>query len=308
MDATVHEQITMKPDEILTKPSPPAAPPKALPPVPVELPEDLEAFGRWLLARRPNGSWVDDLIQWSQDAQDTWEAELRSYYKDAAEEELDVIPARGSGTYLARATIKAAMSADLPVLRLRCPDGFELREDWEREAFVDTWLEEHVGPLLDRFDPTRPTHFGQDFARTGDVSPIAFGQEDARLNVTRLEPMLADIHDRLAGVVIEQLPWEAFMRRYDRPGMLFYLDPPYYGCEGDYGVALFDRAQFERMAEVLAGLRGSFYLSLNDTPEVRRIFARFEFFEVSTTYALAGGAKARSFGELIIRGGPNATT
>jgi site-specific DNA-adenine methylase len=41
--------------------------------------------------------------------------------------------------------------------------------------------------------------------------------------------MLADIHERLAGVVIEQLPFDQFIARYDRPGMLFYLDPPYWG-------------------------------------------------------------------------------
>lgn len=119
--------------------------------------------------------------QWSPEAQDKWEADLRAFYGEAADEELDVIPARGSGTYLARATIKAAMSPTLPVIRLRCPDGFELKEDYEREGFVEEWLEANVAPLLASFDPGRSSYFGQDFARTGDVSPIAFGQEDERM-------------------------------------------------------------------------------------------------------------------------------
>jgi DNA adenine methylase len=52
--------------------------------------------------------------------------------------------------------------------------------------------------------------------------------------------MLADIHERLAGVVIEQLP-DRF-HRASAEGMLFYLDPPYWGCETDYGAEVFSRA------------------------------------------------------------------
>ena len=53
----------------------------------------------------------------------------------------------------------------------------------------------------------------------------------ARFDVAKLAPMLAEIHDRLSGVVIECLPYLELIRRYDRPDTLFYLDPPYVGCE-----------------------------------------------------------------------------
>ena len=36
-------------------------------------------------------------------------------------------------------------------------------------------------------------------------------------------------------MVVEQLGYADFIRRYDRDGALFYLDPPYWGCETDYG-------------------------------------------------------------------------
>ena len=36
-------------------------------------------------------------------------------------------------------------------------------------------------------------------------------------------------------VHIECLDWADFIRRYDRPFMLFYVDPPYWGHETDYG-------------------------------------------------------------------------
>ena len=88
--------------------------------------------------------------------------------------------------------------------------------------------------------------------------------------------------------------------RYDRPATLFYLDPPYYGCEDDYG-PLFTREDFTRLAAVLAGLQGRFILSLNDHPEVRRIFAAFAIDEERTSYSVgnARGA-AKAVGEVVI--------
>lgn len=115
---------------------------------------------------------------WSPEAEAAWEVALRKTYGEAAEEELDVIPARGSGVYLARATIDAAMTDDLPVVRLRCPDGFERESENYRRDWVREFLEREVGPWLADFDRGRRSFFGQDFARSGDVSPMIFGQRD----------------------------------------------------------------------------------------------------------------------------------
>ena len=116
--------------------------------------------------------------EWSAEAEVEWEAKLRKTYGAAAEEELDVIPARGSGVYIARATIEAAMSDEIPVIRLACPDGFERESDEYRTDWVREFLEGEVAPWLVDIDRRRPTFFGQDFARSGDVSPIAFAQHD----------------------------------------------------------------------------------------------------------------------------------
>jgi phage FluMu gp28-like protein len=118
---------------------------------------------------------------WSPEAEAIWEASLRKRYGEASEQELDAIPARGSGIYLARATIELAMSYELPVIRLACPDGFERREDEFRTNWITEFLEREVAPWLLDFDPNRTTYFGQDFARSGDVSPVVFGQRDEKM-------------------------------------------------------------------------------------------------------------------------------
>ncbi|NKC30218.1 DNA adenine methylase [Falsiroseomonas selenitidurans] len=131
----------------------------------------------------------------------------------------------------------------------------------------------------------RTTFGGKVEGRSFGVNPVA----SARFDVTKLGPALEAIHDRLAGVVIERLPYADFLRRYDRPGTLFYLDPPYFDCEGDYGPGVFGREDFERLAELLAGLQGRFLLSINDRPEIRRIFRRFAIEEVPVRYQISGG-------------------
>lgn len=143
----------------------------------------------------------------------------------------------------------------------------------------------------------------QRLAFGGKVSTRTFGvvpTGGARFDMTKLAPMIEAVHERLAGVVIERLPWSDFVARYDRPGTLFYLDPPYYGCEGDYGRDLFGRDQFELMAEQLRGIAGRFILSLNDHPDVRRIFAGFDNEAAEVRYTVGGMNKSKVAGEVII--------
>lgn len=142
----------------------------------------------------------------------------------------------------------------------------------------------------------------------GKVVGHSFGVDTTnfgRFDITKLIPALEDLHDRLAGVTIESLNYPDFIVRYDRPHTLFYLDPPYYGCEGDYGRHLFSRADFERISGVLAGLQGHFILSLNDHPEVRRIFSAFSMYEVKTTYTIAKGDNQHEAIELLIHNLPS---
>ena len=144
----------------------------------------------------------------------------------------------------------------------------------------------------------------QRLAFGGKVAGQTFGvsvERSARFNLNTLAPMLEDLHERLAGVVIESLPWQAFIDRYDREGTLFYCDPPYFGNEGDYGEGLFGREQFAQMAERFRRLKGSFVLSINDRPEVRELFDGFITTTVSLSYTVndKGATEAR---ELIIRG------
>ncbi len=143
----------------------------------------------------------------------------------------------------------------------------------------------------------RTTYAGKVKGRSFGVSPGL----SARFDTTKLGPILEEVHSRLAGVVIECLPWDQFITRYDRPGALFFLDPPYWGSEGYYGEELFSRSEYDRMADVLRGLQGRFLLSLNDTKGVRDVFKGFQFEGLETTWSAAGGG-GKKVREVLISG------
>lgn len=123
----------------------------------------------------------------------------------------------------------------------------------------------------------------------GKVSGRNFGisaDRPSRFNITTLEPDLEALHERLSGVTVTCLDFEVFLHRIDRPGAFFYLDPPYWGCEGDYGKQVFSRDRFDGMAATLRALQGKWLLSLNDVPAVRALFSWAQIREAKTTYSV----------------------
>ena len=116
-------------------------------------------------------------------------------------------------------------------------------------------------------------------------------------NPERLPAIIEETHQRLARVQIECLPYEEVLARYDRPATLFYLDPPYFAKKlYRYN---FVAADFEKLAERLAALRGKFVLSLNDVPEVRTLFKSFHLREIELSYT-AQKIAGRRYREVLI--------
>lgn len=141
----------------------------------------------------------------------------------------------------------------------------------------------------------------------GKVASRTFGIDTngpARFDITRLGSLLEAVHERLAGVWIDCLPWEEFIARWDRPATLFYLDPPYVGSEHYYGrgKGQFGPADHARLATTLKGLRGRFILTLNDLPEIRSLYRWATVREAKLSYQLAGAAATVPARELIITG------
>lgn len=126
---------------------------------------------------------------------------------------------------------------------------------------------------------------------TGVTSP-------KRINLTRLEEDLSAAHLRLSQAVIEHLDWQACVDRYDRSGTLFFLDPPYWQTEG-YGVP-FGLEQYEAMASVARSAKGAVLITLNDHPDMRRVFEGLTVRTADIRYTVGGAARSDVSSELIL--------
>lgn len=133
---------------------------------------------------------------------------------------------------------------------------------------------------------------GQTFS-VGPTRPSSF-------NLLRIEEELSAAHLRLARVYIENMHFQRLIERFDRPETFFYIDPPYYGCEEDYGKGIFGRDDFGTLRDVLMGIKGKFILSINNTPEIRKIFKSFAVNEVKTSYTVSGVEKRQRVTELLV--------
>lgn len=157
-----------------------------------------------------------------------------------------------------------------------------------REIFK--WQQLTVPETLTDIQRAARFFYLQKLAFGGKVEGQTFGTATTsppRINLLRLEEDLSAAHLRLSSTYIENLPWSACVERYDRPHSLFYCDPPYWETEG-YGVD-FGFEHYERLAELARTIQGTMIISVNDHPEMRRVFAGLEMRSVPITYTVGGG-------------------
>jgi DNA adenine methylase len=121
--------------------------------------------------------------------------------------------------------------------------------------------------------------------------------QPSNYNLERIPEIIEKVHQRLARVQIESLPYEQVLEKYDRPTTVFYLDPPYW--ERKLYKFNFTVPDFEALERRLRALRGRFILSLDDREEVRRLFAGFRMEDVNLAYTAKRNTKVRH-NELLI--------
>ncbi len=128
-------------------------------------------------------------IDWTAEGEAKWVQAARKFYGDDAAEELDCVPSMGGGKYLSLALISERMAPVWSVqvqqgpalVRGRWDDGFAYIAEASRQYAIKGWLAEHVTPHLDRLNKLRRHVFGQDFARSVDLSVITILEEDEQL-------------------------------------------------------------------------------------------------------------------------------
>jgi DNA adenine methylase len=88
-----------------------------------------------------------------------------------------------------------------------------------------------------------------------------------------LRERLQPIHERLRTVIIENLDWRNCIDRYDRPGTVMYIDPPYPGNGCNYAHNMRDWESHHELAARLKDAKCKWILSSYDIPEMRELFS-----------------------------------
>jgi DNA adenine methylase len=135
----------------------------------------------------------------------------------------------------------------------------------------------------------------------GKVDSLTFGTATTsppRLNLLRLEEDLSQAHIRLSRATIEHLPWNKCMIKYDRPHTFFFADPPYWQTEG-YGVD-FGIEQYLSLAQIMKTSQGRILVTINDHPDMKKIFEEFNTKLVDINYTVGGAGKKKTSTEMLV--------
>jgi DNA adenine methylase len=95
---------------------------------------------------------------------------------------------------------------------------------------------------------------------------------------SRIEP----VHKRLSTVIVENLDWKDCIDRYDRPGAVMYIDPPYPGNKCNYAHNMRNWEDHEKLVKRLGEAECKWILSSYDNEEVRKLFGQFYIMPVQS--------------------------
>lgn len=103
---------------------------------------------------------------------------------------------------------------------------------------------------------------------------------------------------RLKLVFLESLDAVACIQKWDRPGMLFYCDPPYPGTDQGHYKG-YTQADFERLIQTIDTAQGSFVLSCYPNEAVPTHWQKVEIIKHCTIRKESNGAKRQTRTECI---------
>ena len=143
--------------------------------------------------------------------------------------------------------------------------------------------------------------FGGQMDSYGTAKTSGGGGGNVRLS--RVAENIEAVAARLDGVNVENQDWRDVLKRYDAPGTFFFADPPYIRAS-DTNYAAWSPAEMTEFRQALDQIAGQWLVTVDDSPDCRRIFAGLPMIEVARANGIemrAGRRKNPVYRELIIR-------
>lgn len=197
---------------------------------------------------------------------------------------------------------RAEFEALRELLRQKEPESPYLREELElcQKRLSPPEAEELTEILMERagrWDVKRAAAYYKVIKYSYGAGGGSFGAQPTSIH--RSIRQLWECSRRLEDVVIENLSYETIIPRYDGPGTLLYLDPPYYQAECyDVPFCLLDHL---RLHSLICNCKNAFIaLSYNDHPVIRELYHGFWQFTASRPNPLRNRSGGGRYEELII--------
>ena len=119
----------------------------------------------------------------------------------------------------------------------------------------------------------------------------------------KLKRSIENWKDALQDTQITNKEYGEIIHKYDSPDTFFFLDPPYENTNKNFGYAEDTDFNFERLATLVRLIKGKFLMTINDSPNIRRLFNGFNIkpWKVKTPFQIA---KEKDRKELLISNYP----
>lgn len=109
---------------------------------------------------------------------------------------------------------------------------------------------------------------------------------------------IRQLHKRLDRVIIEHLPYEEILFRYDSKDNFFYCDPPYMTGKEYANAVGFDHV---KLRDHLVRLKGRWILSYDDCPEIYALYKDFNISRVERVKGINRKEGKSLYQEVIVR-------
>jgi DNA adenine methylase len=96
---------------------------------------------------------------------------------------------------------------------------------------------------------------------------------------------LEPYHIQLENVTILNEDYKKVIEKYDSPNTFFYLDPPYE--DSTKNISEYKDIDMDDFANVIYKVKGKFLMSINNSPNIRRLFKGYKIKKIKAHYELS---------------------
>jgi len=175
---------------------------------------------------------------------------------------------------------------------------FKSREIYDHYLNMDIEEADHIDRAI-RFYYLLKLGFG---GQQENKMMISAGLMDKSVDREAIQHSFLEVYSRIHKVWIENLSFDDLIPRWDAKNgsTFFFCDPPYYNTKGYKDAGSFGEKEHRKLRSILDKVKGTWLLTVNDCPQIRKLYDAYNIREVSVMYVMCKDKKGEEADELMI--------